>query len=269
VLSFFKTPSISKVGLVIMAYWILLLLVAIRTPNLSGSEVALPWLVAFGLPLFALAAISVWSILGSVPNSIAYQDDLTGIGNRRAFMLQAKSLLKKAKAGSRGLVLIDIDGLKAFNDCCGHQAGDELLSAVADRLSLTNRYFYRIGGDEFAILVDRTDGETLTASLQLLEPFNMTFVTCGHEHRVCFTYGYASIKQDESFDSLFRRADARLGEFKRQLYASGNRMDRRSTDRSALVATSMANQFDKGSPALPPTVASLEERRRVRLSRNV
>jgi diguanylate cyclase (GGDEF)-like protein len=127
-------------------------------------------------------------------------------------------------------VLIDVDGLKALNDACGHQAGDELLVAVGSLLSSSNVGAYRIGGDEFALIVDRKQGATVSASLQRLKPFELDFASCGHRHRVGLTYGYASLHENESFDHFFRRADARLVQCKRRLYAGGHREDRRSQD---------------------------------------
>ncbi|HEX2701228.1 MAG TPA: diguanylate cyclase [Acidimicrobiales bacterium] len=90
----------------------------------------------------------------------ALTDALTGIHNRRAFELDLEREVARARRHRRplSLAVIDVDGLKAINDHRGHGAGDEALRAVADALGETARQEdvpYRIGGDEFAlILVD-------------------------------------------------------------------------------------------------------------------
>jgi diguanylate cyclase (GGDEF)-like protein len=266
--SILNNPSAVRTLGAVLAYWLLLLVFSTEALGLVAyPEAALPWIVLLGLPVFTLAGISLWHMASGGPTDLAYHDDLTGIGNRRAFMRRARTLLRHAKPGTRALVLIDIDGLKVLNDSCGHQAGDELLTAVAQRLGLTNRYVYRIGGDEFAILIDRREGDALTASLELLQPFAMTFMTCGHEHKIGFTYGYASVEADEAFESLFRRADIRLGEIKRQLYDTGARSERRRSREPVLEATA-------GGPTVEPasirgTISSLEERRRSRAAQTI
>ena len=88
----------------------------------------------------------------------AEQDSLTGLANRSVLI----SLLSKALCNRKGnelsgaLVLFDLDHFKDINDTLGHDAGDRLLSEVADRLSSVLRKsdtVARIGGDEFAILL--------------------------------------------------------------------------------------------------------------------
>ena len=252
-----------------VAHWLLLMTAAQLPHDLSASrDGLLTGLIALGLPLYLLAGISLWRQAGRPASELDAQDDLTGLGNRQSFISEAKSMLRHAKAGSRALVLVDIDGLKAFNNRCGHQAGDELLIAVADRLVAENRRVYRIGGDEYAILIDRTEGEAVTACLQLLEPFNMHFETCGHEHRVCFTYGYASVNNHEGFDGLYRRAELCLAEIRRQLYASGDRADRRRRSREELRSESIARANARAQTDIAPkaNISSLDERRRDRAS---
>jgi diguanylate cyclase (GGDEF)-like protein len=146
------------------------------------------------------------------------------------------------------LILLDVDGLKLINDSCGHQAGDELLAAIGGRLAGTSDSAYRIGGDEFAILIDRAAGQVAAPSLQRLDPVRLRFLSCGHEHSLSLSYGYASSLAGESFDGLFRRADVRLREFKQRLYGSGGAPDRRGRATSSTIAD--------------PSIPSLEERRR-------
>ena len=87
-------------------------------------------------------------------------DRLTHLPNRALFTLRLGDLFAATPAGCRlGLCLIGLDGFKAVNDSLGHRTGDQVLLAVADRLRRvagTGRMLARVGGDEFAILLERT-----------------------------------------------------------------------------------------------------------------
>ncbi len=85
----------------------------------------------------------------------ATRDPLTGLYNRRR-LVEALEQESTADRGDAALVLLDLDGFKAINDHHGHGVGDEVLCAVAGRLSRSARpadLVCRLGGDEFAILV--------------------------------------------------------------------------------------------------------------------
>ncbi len=92
----------------------------------------------------------------------AERDELTGVGNRRGFDHQFAEEMARSERYHRNLtlVLFDADGLKLVNDRHGHVAGDELLRALAGVLKKSSRAsdtVYRIGGDEFALLLPETD----------------------------------------------------------------------------------------------------------------
>ena len=83
-------------------------------------------------------------------------DPLTGYNNRRAILDQLEEGLADRERASPWLGLLDLDGFKAINDTYGHAAGDVIIKTVADRLAQSRQvaHFGRIGGDEFAILLD-------------------------------------------------------------------------------------------------------------------
>ena len=90
---------------------------------------------------------------------LARFDSLTGVANRSLFLQRLEQKLARARAtgGHLALLFIDLDRFKAVNDTLGHAAGDELLKAVADRLSALVRpddVVARLGGDEFVVLVE-------------------------------------------------------------------------------------------------------------------
>lgn len=91
-------------------------------------------------------------------HSLAIVDPLTGVRNRRGFMLAAKEHLALADRGAvRTMVLFcDVDNMKVINDSFGHNAGDDALVRVAQALCAATRtsdVVGRIGGDEFAMLL--------------------------------------------------------------------------------------------------------------------
>lgn len=140
----------------------------------------------------------------------ALTDPLTGIGNRRAFEIDLARETARARRHRRPLTLavIDVDGLKKLNDAAGHQAGDDALRAMAGALHSTARVedgTYRIGGDEFALL--------LVDAVVLDEDF-----LAGRLHDAgappC-SAGVACLVQDVDAD-LVARADERLYELRRR-----------------------------------------------------
>jgi len=91
-------------------------------------------------------------------------DELTGLPNRRALMLDLEGATSRPPAtGSlRLLVLFDLDGFKIYNDTFGHPAGDALLERLGGRLELfaaSKGRAYRLGGDEFCLLAECTAAE--------------------------------------------------------------------------------------------------------------
>jgi len=94
---------------------------------------------------------------------LSYIDPLTGIYNRRKFNEVYEVELRASKRGKTGLVLamVDIDYFKSFNDTYGHIKGDEALSKVAnvikENLKRARDYCFRVGGEEFAILLEEDD----------------------------------------------------------------------------------------------------------------
>ncbi|MGH3887656.1 MAG: diguanylate cyclase domain-containing protein [Pseudonocardiaceae bacterium] len=98
-----------------------------------------------------------------------YHDPLTGLANR-AMVTERLAQVFAEPAGQRrvGLCFLDLDGFKVINDSLGHDVGDQLLIAVASRLTRccnSGQLVARIGGDEFVIIVEDTAGEHDVATL--------------------------------------------------------------------------------------------------------
>jgi diguanylate cyclase (GGDEF)-like protein len=91
-------------------------------------------------------------------SELALVDDLTGLHNRRSFMLLAEQALKEAARAQRPLItlFLDVDNLKAINDTHGHAEGDKALRLIAGALRAACRdsdIIGRLSGDEFAIVL--------------------------------------------------------------------------------------------------------------------
>lgn len=137
-------------------------------------ERALPWLVALGgllaslLYFVAARASAQWraqaDVLRQAEAAIRHQathDPLTGLANRALFIDRLNTALERAQRHRKpfALAYIDVDGFKPVNDTHGHQAGDELLKAIAERLHASLRKsdtVARLGGDEFALIMEET-----------------------------------------------------------------------------------------------------------------
>jgi diguanylate cyclase (GGDEF)-like protein len=92
----------------------------------------------------------------------ALQDSLTGLANHRAFQEELERQLAFSRRTGRpvALVMIDVDDFKTVNDAAGHAAGDDLLVEMGNLMRAALRGYdrpYRIGGDEFAVLMEGTD----------------------------------------------------------------------------------------------------------------
>lgn len=95
-------------------------------------------------------------------NELAYRDSLVHLPNRRSFLGSLEHLIARFERHSHpaAMLFVDVDGLKLINDKFGHTAGDEALIEVAQLLVASVRKtdcVARIGGDEFGILLERTD----------------------------------------------------------------------------------------------------------------
>jgi diguanylate cyclase len=158
---------------------------------------------------------------------LADHDDLTGLRNRRALVAHLSDRLAAGRPGPVAILYIDLDRLKAINDCLGHSAGDWFLKLLADRLrecSGSRSMVARLGGDEFVIVPDQAMAIDSAASLanQLLAMVCDRVVIGGHTVTRAVSIGVAAGApgRDDSAD-LLRRADEAVLTAKR---AGGNQV---------------------------------------------
>jgi diguanylate cyclase (GGDEF)-like protein len=157
----------------------------------------------------------------------AVTDPLTGLYNRRLFGETFEKELNRARRYNLplGLVVLDLHRFKEVNDKHGHPRGDDVLRAAAATLKRslrTSDSAFRIGGDEFALLLPQTDpAQTMALSRRIETVFAETLRSLQLSVSVSMDHGVASFPQDgEQADQLIRVADERLYRLK---HANHNR----------------------------------------------
>jgi diguanylate cyclase len=183
---------------------------------LVGANGRFRWIIA-GLAAATLVASIVRLIVSfyearalADSRQLAQTDDLTGLVNRRGFQEAAAKSLADGE-GPLAVLIVDLDGFKDINDGLGHATGDDLLRALGARLAHETRagtLIGRIGGDEFAVLTDDSDGAADAVAHRLLTTIRRPYELQGMELRVDASIGIASAPQHgTTLDDLLRHAD--------------------------------------------------------------
>lgn len=155
----------------------------------------------------AIAAEKIWYN--------AHYDLLTGLPNRRLFLDRLEQEVKHAKRSGLPLAVLfmDLDGFKAVNDSLGHDAGDQLLTAVARRLTASVREedtVARLGGDEFTVILSGTKqpADVELVAQTIIDTLAAPFMIAGQSVRISVSVGIALYPQDAmSPASLLQAAD--------------------------------------------------------------
>jgi len=151
---------------------------------------------------------------------LAHYDSLTDIPNRRLFydrLSHATSLTRRDRS-ELALLYIDLDKFKAVNDTLGHDAGDELLKCVADRIRDALREsdtLARMGGDEFAVILPAITSREDVAKVaaKIIGALSMSFKLNGHAQEVTIgaSMGIAIYPANaQDIDALIKAADAAM-----------------------------------------------------------
>jgi diguanylate cyclase (GGDEF)-like protein len=150
-------------------------------------------------------------------HTLALQDPLTGVANRRGFEQRAAAELARARRHDLvfTLLYLDLDGFKRVNDVAGHSAGDELLRRVAMAIGVAVRgedFVARHGGDEFAVLLPFTDeAEARRVAARIVAAVERTAADDTRLRGLSASVGGAAYPADgETVSSLLEAADAEL-----------------------------------------------------------
>ncbi|MBJ8348305.1 diguanylate cyclase [Antrihabitans sp. YC2-6] len=192
---------------------------ALHSGAVFGTEV-------FVAPVYALFTIMILPVVATiVPQEVSAvigvlrferdTDGLTGVLNRRGFMVEAQRMIDDESLAPVTLVLCDLDHFKRLNDQFGHQAGDEVLREFGRALRESARNLDRVGrvgGEEFAILLASSSSirgfefaERMRTRLS-----SETFTSVPPQHRVTASFGVASTGGTQTLDDLIREPDTRM-----------------------------------------------------------
>ena len=168
-----------------------------------------------GVVAFAMIAV-LYYIIYDLRNvkRMAHQDDLTHAHNRNKYEKDLKTFGKTPQQLS--IAVFDVDHLKEHNDRYGHEAGDEILRTVVRktfiRFNQLNSRVYRVGGDEFVLLVFHQPPEAVEELMtQILEDIrHRTIKVADHNLSVTLSIGLAHTAGGEPLKQTVKRADKAL-----------------------------------------------------------
>lgn len=153
---------------------------------------------------------------------LANTDALTGLKNRNAYQVDTRNLAAKSSLKEMGLLLADLNGLKGTNDTLGHEAGDRYLCAMAAALREAqsgSEVLYRMGGDEFMVLIPHATSESVNSFIARLEESFARQKGDLMPH-ASFAIGYAICDSEDArgFDKAYNEADDAMYACKKQYY---------------------------------------------------
>ncbi|OLF56407.1 phosphodiesterase DibA [Pseudomonas chlororaphis] len=168
--------------------------------------------------------VAVFSDISAIKDSehelahLAHHDPLTDLPNRLLFTDRAEQALASAQIHKRGcaLLMVDLDHFKMINDSLGHNVGDRLLKAVAQRLQgmfgpgIT---LARLGGDEFAVLVESCaqPGQAAVLAQRIIDGLKQPFLMDDNQLFINASIGISLFPSDAlSAEQLLRNADTAL-----------------------------------------------------------
>ena len=199
-------------------------------------EISLARISQRGRPLYSavLNDISVRRRDQARMVALANFDALTGLSNRTVFQQRLQRSLVHAQRFNEGLavLVLDLDRFKNVNDTLGHDAGDRVLQAVAERLKESLREadsVARLGGDEFAVLIEKVTELRLVGSIarKLLKAIAEVIMLGDQEYQITASIGISAYPADGSdVITLLKNADIAMyrakeqGKNKSQFYAA-------------------------------------------------
>lgn len=191
---------------------------------------------------------------------LAYNDMLTGLPNRALFGDLLRQQIDRARQTHTAVAVLflDLDRFKFVNDSLGHESGDKLLKAVADRLRQCVRvgdHVARLGGDEFTVVLEELANTSAAAiaadkiAKALAEPFHIE----GHDVFISASIGISLFPRDgEDVSTLLRHADTAMYEAKRagrghQFYEPGMEV---SVSEHLLLEGALRRALERGELSL-------------------
>jgi diguanylate cyclase (GGDEF)-like protein len=149
---------------------------------------------------------------------LAYNDTLTGLPNRLLFVEQLTRSIERSQTNNTQLAILflDLDRFKFINDTLGHEAGDQLLSTMAQRLKgcvRSDDCVARLGGDEFTVLLDDLPNPSVAASVaqNICRTVSAPLIVGGQETVITASVGISIYPADgNDVSTLLRHADTAM-----------------------------------------------------------
>ncbi|MDD4237949.1 MAG: PAS domain S-box protein [Desulfotomaculaceae bacterium] len=217
-----------------------LLLAENYTPSVLGGKGAVLWGIAAplldgdGNLVGAIESIRDITELKQVEEKLRYfslHDSLTGLYNRSCFE-QEMCRLEEGSHAPVSIIVCDIDGLKLVNDTLGHNNGDALLVSAASVIKGSFRacdMVARIGGDEFAVILPKSDRLAVESAAQRIKHNIARYNSAKPLFPLSLSIGFAVSEEESiSFDDLFKEADNNM--YREKLH-------HRQSARNAIVQT--------------------------------
>ncbi|MGI6069263.1 MAG: GGDEF domain-containing protein [Blautia sp.] len=144
--------------------------------------------------------------------TLAYMDEMTGLGNRRALMEKLQELEKSRQKFC--YVMMDLNGLKDINDTYGHSKGDEFIQKGAGILKQFQEHvvgIYRVGGDEFVLLFSGCGEKDVERHLQQLrKKVHRCFTQDGKDYGIAMGYAWMEDYTKETVTEIMCQGDERM-----------------------------------------------------------
>jgi diguanylate cyclase (GGDEF)-like protein len=174
------------------------------------------WLIPFSVVSLALTYENFNAYVTRFTDSVT--DPLTGLANVRHLLAQAAQELARSKrdGSPMAVLVVDLDGFKAINDSCGHNAGDAALREVARCLQQSTRVYdvcARYGGDEFVAVLAGCDLDDAMRKASALRSAvaSLRFQPKSEPVSLAVSVGVAVFPEDgDTFETLLAAADARM-----------------------------------------------------------
>ena len=179
----------------------------------------LTW-VAFLVEIITFGILIASIHLNQDVGKMAYTD-VTGIKNRLAYQTQLNRLKEERDTFAVGVIMFDLNNLKQVNDMHGHEMGDNYIEAFSTLLSYLQNdriNVYRVGGDEFAMILEQTNAVEIHHILDKLDVMVKEY-NAKHALQISYARGYEISTSEHYYliEELTKRADHRMYMHKKKM----------------------------------------------------